>query len=296
MAKTTVKDDNGVEILRETGYGHVTGIDGPNGERRNAHVTIEAEGLRLPVQGWADSTNPDIWEPVQDAHATGRRISFRIDIVRKDGVDGELPMDKVGKFDRFRRLVELKPAGANAAPAAPAAGAAANGSNGSHAAPPSHDGDPGPTEPGASPPSQNAPGPRFQEAKPWERTLSDGVTMNLGSYAVGASAATVEWAYELLVARRRETKPESPVPSREQVAYLAELLLICMDLTQEAIRPDSRHDRMDASHTRARGAVRTVVETLGLAWNELPANRDGVRDAIVSQAVMLLELAVKLDR
>lgn len=286
MAKSTVKDAEGTEFVLETGYGHVTKIEAPKPGGRNAKVEIQADGLRLPVKGSADSTNPDIWEPLNAAAVNGQRIAFRIEVHRDAKVDKTLPFDQVGQFDRFRRLVEIKPAaGVMAQP---------EQTNGSTPEPPVQSYDPGPSDPGA--PFEPSSGPRIAEGKPWERTNSDG-SLNLGSYAFLASVGTVEWAYSLLCARRAQKGLDGP-PDASQVKGLASMLLDAADRTQAAVRTDGRVDRIDASHTRARGALRAIIDAHGIQWDEIaqPANRPAWVASLVDQASALLSLSVELDR
>lgn len=289
--RTLVRDAAGTEYVLETGYGHVTKVEPPKEGGRNAHVEFAADGLRKPVKGWADSTNPAIWEPVNEAMNTGQRVTFRIEVHRDAKVDKNIPFDKVGQFDRFRRLVEVKPAGGATAQVA---------SNNPGEAPVPAQDDPGPSDPDDyghpfSQPDASA-RPRVQEGKPWERTNSDG-SLNLGSYAYLASVGTVEWAYELLTARRAEKGLEGPA-SVALVKGLAAMLLDASDRAQAGIRSDGRVDRMDSSHTRARGAVRALISAQGVPWAEIaqPANRAGWVASLADQATELLTLALELDR
>lgn len=76
------------------------------------------------------------------------------------------------------------------------------------------------------------------------------------------------------------------------------MLLDAADRTQAAIRPDGRTDRMDASHTRARGAVRSVIDAQGVPWDVIaqPEGRPAWVASLATQATQLLTLAKELDR
>lgn len=283
--KATEKTADGVEIGVETGYGNVTKVDPPKG--RNARAEIRGDNLRLPVGGSVDTTDPPLWEAVQEAAATGRRISYRIEIHRDAKVDKTIPFAQLGKDDKFRRLVSLKPAqGAMAHPAQE------NGTP--EPRPPVSEHDPGPSEP--PPDDEPRRGPRIQEGKPWERENTDG-SLNLGSYGYLAALSMVEWAYEMLSKRRAEKSLDGP-PGLSQVEAFAAMLLDASDRAQKAIREDGRVDRMDASHTRSRGAVRCIIGSDGVPWDAIaqPEGRAPWVASVADRATRLLEMAKALDR
>lgn len=152
-------------------------------------------------------------------------------------------------------------------------------------------------EPERTPPPSEAPRRRARvaEGKPWEPDNSDG-SLNLGSYAFMASAAMAEWAFELLVARDRETAElgKTEPPRSGQVKNLAGHLLDIADRVQANLRADGRVDRMDASHTRARGAVRTVLPVHPVPFGAELNDILEWTDAVTAAATGVLEAAVAL--
>lgn len=98
--------------------------------------------------------------------------------------------------------------------------------------------------------------PRLEEARPWQLHNTDG-SLNLGSFAMTAAACMADAAFEVIAARAAATGNPISFPS---VDRLAETLLKVADRVQSAVRPDGRHDRLDNSHTRARGAVLTALK------------------------------------
>lgn len=264
MAKSVVKDPEGVEFNLETGYGNVVKIEHEEG-KRNASVEFKADNLRLPVKGWADTSNPDLWDVITDAKNTGRRVSFRIETHRKDEIDKTLPMQAVGQFDRFRRLVDVKAAqDAQNGSAAPTT--AANGSQAQRAPENGSDGDPGPQDP------------------------------NDYGHRPGASLGMVELAYKLIT-ERLIAKGVDANPDPKKVKAVATMLLDACDSTQATVRADGRTDRMDNSHTRARGAVRSVVEATGVPFDSFtaPGGPEAWVSHLSTEAAALLNMAIELD-
>lgn len=169
-------------------------------------------------------------------------------------------------------------------------------------------GDPGPPEPGgaatgARPATR---GPRIEEGRPWHAYNSDG-SVNLGSYAFTASIGFTEWAHRLLTHRRLDVAkttgaPFAPPPGSE-VRALARRLLRAADLAQAALRSDRHVDRMDASHTRARGAVREAIDAVPIPWDHWPPpgevnaqtpELDGWVDELAKRSAGLLTVALQL--
>ena len=315
---------DGVEIMVMEGLGNVTETKPPPAGGRNAHVTIQAKGLRIPLSGWidtADAAGAELWTLAQLAHAEGRSVTYRIEVHRKGNVDPHTPIADLAAIDKARRLVALGVAGIaptrsepqegaltpgtderRPGPAAPRNGAQAPASGDSGPLPLGPDGDPGPTESNEAP--RRA---RVEEGRPWQPTNSDGST-NLGSYAATASIAFVELAHELLARRYAESaaavevarpsvepEPEPPgPPPMGQVVYLARQLLRAADRAQAAIRGDHRVDRMDNSHTRARGAVRSALEVYPVPFGAEEAVRQQWTENLWTRAADLLRAGLAL--
>lgn len=152
----------------------------------------------------------------------------------------------------------------------------------------------------AAPPTtdQARPGPRMEEGKPFQRTNSDG-GVNLGSYAIQAALGMVELAHELLVEHRQHEHFAGPPPPNH-IHALAARLLDAADKTQQMVRADGHFDRMDNSHTRARGAIRVALKSHPVPWDVDPAVREGTRakwvDDMAAYAAELIRIAVRLDR
>lgn len=271
------------EVLVQTGVGFVSSFT--KAEKRNAKLEITSTDPRLqyPLKASVDTLLP--LHDVAKAAFDGKfLVNYRIETHRFDGVSADIPIADVEKMKKANRLVSLERAAVAAVPSP-------NGSA------PVDQGDPGPTEPpddgehfGATPT-----GPRMAEGKPWERTNSDG-SVNLGSYAITASLGMVELAYELLCQRQRETG-KAGTPNGELKGF-ARMLLDASDRVQAIIRQDHRVDRQDNSHTRARGAVRSVVESTGVPWDSLETldQKKAWVAFLVEQASGLLALALELDR
>lgn len=145
-------------------------------------------------------------------------------------------------------------------------------------------------------------GPRVEELKPWVAYYPDG-TVNLGSYAYTAAVATVELATRTILERNRQLAAAAGTdveqPSRAVVTFLARTLLHAADRVQAAIRPDGQVDRMDNSHTRARGAIRDALDLYPVPFGVTDEQRAGWLEAVVEHATMLLEVAlavVEVDR
>lgn len=272
MSKS-VQQIEGVEFGVEENVGHIKNLDATFG-KRNASIEIDADGLRIPVKASVDTNDAPLWAEVQQLHAAGRRVAFRIEIHRDSKVDPSLPFDEVGQFDRFRRLTWMR----------------AETPGGQLPPPPSDNG-----QKSFSP--DVTPGPRVAEGRPWERLNSDG-SVNLGSYSIQASISMVELAHELLSARRAEEGLQGPPPIR-QVKALAARLLKAADTAQAIVRADHHCDRLDNSHTRARGAVRVALRSHPVPWTGEPealelARKQWVED-LATYASALVTTAMELD-
>lgn len=140
---------DGVEVRVEAGVGHIAKLDPPKG--RNAHLEIAADGLRLPIQGWVDTTNFDLYDRCLDAFQNGRRVRYRVVIKRKADQDPSVPLEAIDRFNRVRdvEMIELLGGAATATPANGPAEAA-------QAAPPAPQAPPAPTDTPEAPPAPTA--------------------------------------------------------------------------------------------------------------------------------------------
>jgi hypothetical protein len=129
---------------------------------------------------------------------------------------------------------------------------------------------------------------KIQEAKAWEPTNSDG-SPNRGSFEYQAVVGLVELAHDLLVERS-----PGELPSIGKVKSLASVLLRVADAAQAAIRSDQRSDRMDNSHTRARGAVRSALNAFPPPIGGTDEERRTWEQQLTERAVALLTLAAEL--
>jgi hypothetical protein len=147
------------------------------------------------------------------------------------------------------------------------------------------------------PPAQ-ARGPRVAEGRPWEPYNGDG-SLNLGSYAMQAILGFLEYAHKLAAERvrqvRAETGDEGGV-TMPQVVALARTLLRIADNVQAANRQDGRTDRMDNSHTRARGAVRTALEVYPVPWGVDADARQAWEAAVTEHAGQLVRVSFGMLR
>lgn len=134
---------------------------------------------------------------------------------------------------------------------------------------------------------------RIAEGKPWEPLNSDG-SLNLGSYEVLAAAGTTELAHELMLARAVEAGHD--VFSLDTMRRLARTLLGVADAVQATVRSDGRSDRMDASHTRARGAVRTALEAYPVPWDASADEKSAWVADLTSRAVAILGCSIELSQ
>lgn len=134
-------------------------------------------------------------------------------------------------------------------------------------------------------------GPRIMEGKPWESINSDG-SLNLGSYAVTAAVGMVELANELLLAR--EVDPGDEVPTEAELRKLSRTLLLAADHVQANVRGDGHVARMDNSHTRARGAVRSALLAHPVPWGADATEKKVWFNDLTEWATTILRTAVAL--
>lgn len=407
------------EYRRETGNGRIVELK-PGG--RNTHVIIDAEHLREPVAGWADTTDRELMARIAAAHEGATRIAYVVDTHRKGNVSADRPFDELDRSAKVRAVTDIYRVDANGAPvdhapapatstppaaapkappaeaptpappssAAPAtgparpcpkcghplgtaalrrdpelgfvhvdcpqdatpsdpaddafvaeladamdegpaigagegptlveAGLAATEARARHRAQegaqegPSADEEPSGPESDATPPQEpqegdtggmRPPSPRparrrarIEELKPWERYNVDG-TPNLGSYAFTAAVGMVELAIELIIdlartdAATRGVPMTAPAPGR--VRSLALALLNATDRVQANVRADGLADRMDMSHTRARGAVRTALDSYPVPWGATAEERAAWLDDLVELGTMALTIAIDVE-
>lgn len=141
-------------------------------------------------------------------------------------------------------------------------------------------------------------GPRIEEGKPWERTNSDG-SLNLASYAFTAVVGFVELAHDLCSKRVADVQAEGGDRAElkmSQVQSLATTLLNIADRVQAMTRMDGRVDRMDQSHTRSRGAVRTALRVYPVPFNVDKETRDEWADNVANHAAAMLRISLDLFR
>lgn len=140
-------------------------------------------------------------------------------------------------------------------------------------------------------------GPAMAEGRPFDEYNSDG-TPNPGSYRRMAAVGFLEQAQRLVVARVRELTAETGLPAYVDVAQvkaIARYLLAAADRTQANVRTDRRVNRMDNSHTRARGAVRTALDVFPVPWGADQETRAAWVDNLADYATALLVTAEELD-
>lgn len=128
--------------------------------------------------------------------------------------------------------------------------------------------------------------PPVREEGPNALTNSDG-NPNLASRAFQAIAASCELAHELLVDNDID-------PTAGRVKLLGRHLLSAADHVQMDIRNIALPDRCSYSHTRARGAVRTVVHRHPLPKGQGVDAIEQWVQLIQQEATTILQVAVDL--
>lgn len=149
-----------------------------------------------------------------------------------------------------------------------------------------------------SPPAARSPRRgRHEEARPWDYYNTDG-SLNPGSYAMTAAVGMVELAAQLILEHNRVTGAATgrPVetPTRGQVLNLARRLIGAADEVQMNIRADGYSDRMDMSHTRARGAIRSALDLYPVPFGAERDDRDRWHADLVAYGTLLLEVSSTL--
>lgn len=317
MGRRTVVLPEWGEAVEETGRGTITAVEGAP-DARNVKVVIRADHLREPVHGWLDRQAVAL-DPVPEM-----RVNYRVVVHRHTDGDRavalDVPIAEVPARGKIRDLLELTVVEVGKGP-----------TEEDKAASTAHEGDAGrrqaeanraaaarqrdepatstesPPEPSAAPQTANErppagngdrraePGPRVAEGKNWELYNSDG-SVNVGSYAVQAGTGMVELAEELLRLRQpEEGDPPGPV-DRKRRNVLAGHLMRCADAVQAAVRADGHANRLDASHARARGAIRSALRIYPPPWTSTDHARDLPiwREHLIGYATELLVDGVEL--
>lgn len=288
-----IKVIDGAEVRVETGKGLITTADLDEGQSRNRKIEIKATHTNLtkPVGAWLDSTNNALFLAVQEAVAQGVEVEYVIHVVRKRDVDKALTFAELRSDQKARDLHSIRPANAprvavtspSSEPSVPAARSTSEA--------------PSIPAQGPSPAKAVRRGVRIEEAKPWERHNTDG-SVNLGSYEATAVIGMASLAYRLLLEKNRVEATakggDVAAPNAAQVKNLGTILLQAADAAQAAVRSDGCSDRMDSSHTRARGAVREALDAYPVPWGAGEAERLAWRDTLAFTAALLLKVGVEL--
>jgi hypothetical protein len=135
-------------------------------------------------------------------------------------------------------------------------------------------------------PMPDRPRPPVREEGPNALVNSDG-SPNLASRAFQAIAASCELAHELLIANDIE-------PTAGRVKLLGRHLLYAADQVQTSIRDTALPDRCSYSHTRARGAVRTVAHRHPLPKGQGVDAIEQWAQLVQEEAATVLQVAVDL--
>lgn len=130
-------------------------------------------------------------------------------------------------------------------------------------------------------------GPRHAEEPPFKE-LNSNETINPGSYRTLAGISTVEHAQEILFSQTGQ------VPPIGQVKYLARILMCAADTVQARMRDDGQIDRMAGSHTRARGAVRSVTDMIPPPVGGTPADRETWLKTVIDRATEVIQVGTAL--
>lgn len=305
----------------ETGRGIVETMKWKPGDR-NAHVQINAthtEAVKIPVGGYVDALNDQQMGACRRSEAEGMEVVYRVEVQRKRNVSRDLLYDDLTKEQKVRNMVEVelladynarqaqaaqKPAESQPPRQAPATAPAATQPPQERAPvqAPAQQRAPQQERPQPAQPAQPAPTPkraggRQEEARPWQELNSDG-TPNLGSYAVTAGAGISGMAVDLVLAA-----PRRPFPSL--VRFVAERLMDAADEIQAGVRSDGHYDRMDNSHTRARGILHNVLRMVPFPLDALTDTGHPEQERItelhewhartVRAGIELMKLAVDLS-
>lgn len=317
----------GDDYIVETGRGIVEVFAEPKVGDRNVRIEIKATHTQLanPIGGFVDATNDEHMALVRASFADGKEVGYKLEVHRKRNAPPptEIPFEDLTKDQKVREFVWIgdrngQPPAAKAGGAQKAAAPRSGGQTNGHAQqarseapaaqerpqqaqqsqPPQQEQAPPPPDPGLTPdrPASQRKA-KMVEGKPWEPLNTDG-SPNLGSYAVTAGVGMVDLAVELLIAAERS-------PKRDLVRFVATKLIDAADEIQAGVRPDGRPDRMDNSHTRARGVLRTAlsfmpfpVELVDDEGKVTPEHVDAVHawyGRLVPTGIALLQIGLDLS-
>lgn len=107
-------DKNGIraEVTVQTGTGRITEIVGrgkqnEDGSFRNMEIVFDPDNplLKRKVYGLLDTTATDLWKYIQEAHADGRTVSYRIESQRRNGVERGTPIGELNPTEQIRRIL-----------------------------------------------------------------------------------------------------------------------------------------------------------------------------------------------
>lgn len=268
------------QVRVETGTGLVAEV-APTPGGRNAKITIRATHANLqdPVVGWADMSDSAVWPTCQQAADGHFEIEYRIEVKRKPSADKATPIADLAKRDKIRELAAIARKGElSHTDTTPPASAAPDE----------------PTAPPAEEPPPPRRGPRVEEGRPWELYNTDR-SLNLGSYSYRGTVEMVELAHELTVAHDAELVEAGEFNLRK-VEGLAKTLLEVADHVQAETRADGHVDRMDASHRRARYAVRSALVLHPVPWGADADTRKAWADRLANHATGILHISLNLFR
>lgn len=285
---------DGAEVRVETGKGLIVTADLDEGQSRNRKVEIRATHTNLQelVGGWLDSHNNRLFTAVQEAVQANAEVEYVIHVRRKADVAASVPFSELKSRQKIRDLIKI----------APASGYRRDDEPGPVQEPrsealPAQEARTAPAAASAPAPAQSVRrGLRVEEARPWERRNSDG-SINVGSYEVQATYGMATLAYKLLLekARADAARGEQMIaPRPAQVRTLGKLLLTAADAVQASIRADGMADRMDTSHSRARGAIREALDAYPVPWGATDQARAEWWATLTETATMLLGIGLEL--
>jgi hypothetical protein len=308
------------ELRVETGTGIIKKL---NAGDRNTQAEIRAThtDLTKPVTGWLDNKDDALLALATKAHADGIEVAYRVEVHRKRSIDKAIPFAELTSDQKVRDLVELTPTSAKSSdetaargpapenraaseapvaqetPPAPAAtDAPAAGAEPPTASEGPEDDSPHPADAPQRPtPTATRRGARIEEARPWELHNTDG-SLNLGSYAAQASLGFAELAYRLVVDQdltARAAGADATPVNMGRVSGLTRTLLRIADRVQAGVRADGRVDRQDASHTRARGVVRLLLDAYPVPWGAERPDQEAWTDQLVAEGVELFNVGIR---
>lgn len=280
-------DSDGIraEVYVETGTGTVNKIEPhDNGTAVSVSIKNSNPKVKYPSAGWINSDDP-LFQLVQDAHESGREITYRIESQRKSHVDRTLPIaplranTEIAKENVVRVFAALDGTLSLEAVTNPAEDPTSSGRI--RATPTPTPTAPQFTEPNLTPqkpqnplpnptneqaPQQTAPHTRtaVTEAVPWEYYNSDG-TINFGSMWFTAASQAERFIRENITAHEgKKSKLLTPTVDIH-VNALTRGLLSVMDAvaisTQKIVYNQTLSPSWRAQfHARIRGIVYDTIE------------------------------------